>query len=180
MSIEKRVDPNQWQYIFTKNRSSMLETAGEITGCHKKAEDILQDAYIKVIEKSPYESVNYHKSFAFRVIRNLSIDHYRRKRLERKLFQEDESEEQISEYSQCINNPERSIICLNQFEVIEKTLAKMSERSQHAFKLLRQDGLTQREISNKLNISPTLVNFIVKDVLKDLKNALTEQPHLIN
>lgn len=181
MSVQKTNNPSQWQDVFTKNRTSMLETAGEITGCHKKAEDILQDAYIKVIEKSPYESVNYHKSFAFRVIRNLSIDHYRRKKLERNLFQEDEKlDEQQTEYNQCINNPERSIICMNQFEVIDKALSKMSERSQNTFKLLKHDGLSQVEISNKLKISPTLVNFIIKDVISDLKLALTEKPQYIN
>ena len=69
---------------------------------------------------------------------------------------------------------------MNQFEVIDKALSKMSERSQNTYKLLKHDGLSQVENSNKLKISPTLVNFIIKDVISDLKLALTEKPQYIN
>lgn len=63
-------------------------------------------------------------------------------------------------------------------QIIAKAMEKIPERCRIAFVLKRQEGLSLKEIAEKLDISPKTVENQITKALKILKEAI--QPHLDN
>ncbi len=54
-------------------------------------------------------------------------------------------------------------------------LSELPERTQRAFEMCRLQGMTQKEIASELGVSPTLVNFMVRDACIHCRAKLTRQ-----
>jgi len=55
------------------NRSGLLKTAARITGCHSRAEDVVQDAFLRVSSmKADALPFNARLNYIFRIVRNLA------------------------------------------------------------------------------------------------------------
>jgi hypothetical protein len=51
-------------------------------------------------------------------------------------------------------------------------LQELPERTRQAFELHRIDGVPQREIASQMQVSPTLVNFMVRDAHNHCRSKL--------
>jgi RNA polymerase sigma-70 factor (ECF subfamily) len=105
-------------------------------------------------------------------VRNLAIDHYRRHALEQKrLCHEKDSLNVESNWGQ----PEHAQQHLDTLRIIARALDEVPPRKRYVFEMYRFHGKEQKEIAKELGVSPTLVNFMLKDVLVHLKQALAEE-----
>lgn len=57
-------------------------------------------------------------------------------------------------------------------EAISSALQTLPERTRYAFEMYRLHGRTQKEIAEELGVSPTLVNFMVRDALIHCRKTL--------
>ena len=71
--------PADWmEEIISRNENHMFRTALAIIGSRADAEDIVQDAFIKLFEKQPqFESVTHETAWLIRVTVNMSKNHLR-------------------------------------------------------------------------------------------------------
>lgn len=158
---------------FVANRRQLCLVATKILGSPDRAEDVVQDAYLKVIEVKAVFVVKQPVAYIFRIVRNLAIDHYRRARLESGVFAGAEEGEHVPSAS---GTPETISISRQQLSLIAGALDQLPERTRRAFELYRVGGHTQREIARMLDVSPTLVNFMIRDALDQCRNALGSTP----
>src|SRR5690606_20159240 len=79
MIVEKPVDLSE---LFMAHRSQLRWTALKILGNPERAEDVIQDAYLKVSEATAVFDVKQPLAYLFQMVRNLAIDHHRRISLE--------------------------------------------------------------------------------------------------
>jgi len=56
-------------------------------------------------------------------------------------------------------------------ERIDEILATLPERTRLVFEMYRLHGKTQREIAKVFDVSPTLVNFMIRDVMNALASC---------
>jgi RNA polymerase sigma-70 factor (ECF subfamily) len=56
--------------------------------------------------------------------------------------------------------------------MLSSALAQMPERTRYAFEMYKLHGRTQNDIAKDLGVSPTLVNFMVRDALLHCRQAL--------
>ncbi|MFC6978486.1 sigma factor-like helix-turn-helix DNA-binding protein [Microbulbifer taiwanensis] len=56
--------------------------------------------------------------------------------------------------------------------LVARALGELPERTRRVFELYRMGGHTQREIAKMLGVSPTLVNFMIRDALNHCRSAL--------
>ena len=151
---------------YNTHREALLRLAAKFLGCRARAEDVVQDAFVKMLESdlASKEPARY----MFRVVRNLSIDRLRRQRLERNHGVEAEQEEQIRfEVS-----PERVLAGRESLDQLVGALNELPKRMRIVFDLSQIQGYTQRDVAKVIGTSPTMVNFLLRDTLSHCRARL--------
>lgn len=161
-ATEMSCQPPLLRHLIT-HRQKLLKTATRITGCPSKAEDVLQDAFFRLDSNtSKIDSLKAQISYVFCVVRNLAIDHYRKQTSEGRFIQPEQENDQHDCHG-C--TPESHCVHRETLELIDNALAQLPERTRYAFEMYRLHGIPQKQIAAELGVSPTLVNFMVRDAL---------------
>ena len=151
---------------FIAHRSQLHHTAQKILRSRELAEEVVQEAYLKVVEIAKNCTIKQPVAYFFQIVRNLSIDYYRRSSIEATLFS---SEEDNSHYSAiATGTPETIAITRENLLLLDKVLGSLPERTRKAFEWYRLGGHTQRDIAEMLGVSTTLVNFMIRDASEAL------------
>ncbi len=132
-------------------------------GNRNDAADIVQDVFVRILShKNPLKLEGYLRAFVYRTANNLVIDRLRHSRVRRL-----NSSISVEEADLRSNDPsqERLMQDKQELEIVEKALNRLSERHRRAVYLKSVEGLSNREISRKLNIS-------IRTVERDLVDAV--------
>ena len=152
--------------VYTDNRTVLLRFAHKLTGCNAYAEDIVQDTFLR-LPSAPQitSSTKAQLSYIFQIVRNLAVDHHRKRVATEKIvaFREDETATDS-------RTPDKHYQETQTLEQIDKALAELPDRTRYAFEQYRIYGVAQKDIAKELGVSTTLVNFMVRDALIHCKN----------
>lgn len=159
--------------IFVANRNQLCHVATKILGSRDRAEDVVQDAYLKIVDAKAVFVVKQPTAYVFRIVRNLAIDRYRRTALESGVFTVAEAGQNVPATS---GTPEALTISRQQLNLVARAIEQLPARTRRVFELYRAGGHTQREIAQMLDVSPTLVNFMIRDALDHCRSALEPTP----
>lgn len=152
--------------LFDRFYKILLGTAVNLLKAEDSGKDVVQDVFLQVWknrEKIEITSsvLNYFK----RAVINKSLNHIKRNR-------RFEDEDLLVKVEDGNLNPEANLENVDLKEIIQKALLKVPEKSRLIFILKRQEGLSLKEIADKLNISPKTVENQITVALKILKEAL--------
>jgi RNA polymerase sigma factor (sigma-70 family) len=152
--------------VFIAHRAQLRVIAQKIVGSKEHAEDVTQDAYLRIAEGVRAKHVNNPIGYCCQVVRNIAIDHYRRQSVETayRVYTKDGELPEVAVHA----TPDRVVDERNMLLAVERALGTLPPRTRLAFELFRLGGLTQREIGRRLDCSATLVNFMVKDAMNAL------------
>jgi RNA polymerase sigma-70 factor (ECF subfamily) len=155
--------------VFIDHQAILVKIAMRIMGCRSRAEDVVQDAYFR-LESAPDLTTSFRAQlgYLFRIVRNLAIDHYRKQALEQKYSGTEE--EGLNVVIQGAS-PENCHINFTLLETIADALNELPNRTRYAFEMYRLHGSMQKDIAKELGVSPTLVNFMVRDALIHCRKA---------
>ena len=157
---------------FIDHRTLLVNIAARITGCHARGEDVVQDAFFRV-QSAPSitSSLKEQMGYLLRVVRNLAIDHYRKQALERRYCSHEDADLQ-----QIVDNatPQDTHLHLSTLDVVEHALGELPTRTRYAFEMYRLHGVPQRVLALELGVSPTLVNFMIRNALVHCRRASGE------
>lgn len=155
--------PSQNLELYLVHRKALVEYAAPIVGCRAKAEDVVQEAWLRfsqaAVERTPLvQPVGY----LYRIVRNLAFDLNRRLNLEnRHPASEDELQSLPSEKP----SPECEALYRDELQQLQNALAQLPERSRQAFVMHRLHGMTFKDIAQRLGISLSLAHQLVRDAL---------------
>lgn len=155
--------------VFAQHRQNFINAAVRILGCRSHAEDVVHDAYLKLSDAGLAPNIQSQSGYLMRVVRNLAIDLYRRQSLEKRYAG---SEEEGMHVPSPAASPEAAHEGRQALEALSGALAELPERTRYAFEMYRLHGRTQKEIAEELGVSPTLVNFMVRDALLHCRQTL--------
>ena len=172
MSAELAV--NRLSEVFIENRSQLRGIALKIVGTADLADEITQDAYLRLAEGSVDRQVEKPFFYCCKVVRNLALDFRRKQAVEDKYRIHTDDGELPPTPGGSI--PDQSLHERQLLEAVAKALDTLPPRTRKVFELYRLGGLTQREIGRQLGCSATLVNFMLKDAV----TALSECEYLMN
>ena len=145
---------------FLANRPALVQMATRIIGCQCLAEDVVQEIMLKICEGGlAADDVRSPAPYLFRMARNLAIDCIRRRAREVLAS----PEETIPEPAAACPCPETVMARCQALRIVLAALQELPERTRHVFEMHRIEGVSQRDIAARLQVSPTLVNFMVRD-----------------
>ena len=133
------------------------------------AEEIVQEAFVKIWEsRGKIDIYASFESFLFTIAYNSTISLLRKRMSENKSREHLKSLQQIDSEDQVID--EIRFKELN--HQIHSLLEQLTPRQKEIFRLSREDGLTHKEIAEKLDISENTVNNHLVTILKFLKSHI--------
>jgi len=150
---------------FVAHRAQLQGLAHKITGRRELAEDVVQEAFLKLSDVAQSLPVQQPVGYCFQVVRNLAIDCRRRLTLEAGVFADGEEGEHIAAPQ---GTPEQYAIGRQNLVILDALLATLPPRTRQAFELYRVGGLTQRAIGERLGVSAALVNGMIRDAVDTL------------
>ncbi|WP_407310838.1 RNA polymerase factor sigma-70 [Pseudomonas sp. nanlin1] len=153
-----------------EHRRTLVKTAARITGCPSRAEDVVQDAFLRLAGIGRVDlPLKAQISYVFRIVRNLAIDHYRKQMLELKYSG---SEEEGLNVAIVGATPETENLNRETLDHIDSALGELPERTRYAFEMYRLHGVQQKDIARELGVSPTLVNFMIRDAMVHCRKSV--------
>jgi RNA polymerase sigma-70 factor (ECF subfamily) len=144
------------QLVHTYDRT-VLRLALRLTGSASDAQDIHQEAFLKVYKK--LDSFRFECSFGtwiYRIVTNVCLDHLRRNRARKTInaieITDDELLNKLSD-DRPGNNPEQQLLDRELGAHISKALQRLTPRERMVFDLKHFEGLKLQSVSEILNAS---------------------------
>ncbi|MBE5098042.1 MULTISPECIES: RNA polymerase sigma factor SigZ [Priestia] len=136
---------------------------------HSKVDDILQEVFIKInshfIDLKDEEKMY---SWIYQIARNTTIDFYRKEK----------STEKLSDYVQLCNETSDENFSKEASACIQSTMQRLPQKYLEALELYEFQGLSQKELSEKLGVSYSGAKSRVQRGRKKLKYLLEGCCHI--
>ncbi|GJD53453.1 putative ECF RNA polymerase sigma factor SigI [Methylobacterium crusticola] len=145
---------------FLEERARLVDYAARILGERGPAEDVVQDVGLKLCERPAVAVSGPASHYLLRMVRNAAIDRVRQAARERcRLAAADEALE-VAAPCTC---PLDRLECCEALRAVAAALERLPERTRRVFLAHRIDGVPQKTLASEIGVSPTLVNFMVRD-----------------
>ncbi|AZE49934.1 Sigma-70 factor FpvI (ECF subfamily) [Pseudomonas chlororaphis] len=126
------------------------------------AEDVVHDAYVRVLERSSDTPIEQPRAFLYRTALNLVIDGHRRNAL-RQVEPLDVLDNEERFFSP---SPHTSIDHGQRLDMLQRALAELPVLCRESFLLRKLEGLSHPEIAERLGISRSLVEKHIVNAMK--------------
>lgn len=133
------------------------------------AADFLQDVYLRVYEAASKEFPTSTRSFVFTIAHNLLVDRVRRAKV---IPLEAVENLEALNVPADVPGPEAHAVARDELRRLEAALEKLPPRARQAFALHHIEGLTVREIAQRMSIGERGVTWHLNEGLRALATAL--------
>ena len=161
----KKNDPSAWRQAVERFSDSLYAFALSKCSDHEMASEIVQQVFIKTFENKDKLNPNYSlKSFLYKSTFNKFIDMYRKKKATSALH-----EQYYFLLEQLTSNEDDMS---DKLKLMNLKIESLPSRTKEIFCLSKQDGLSNVEISEILDISLKTVEGHITKAFKLLRNEL--------
>ncbi|MDN5216482.1 RNA polymerase sigma-70 factor [Fulvivirgaceae bacterium BMA12] len=160
--------------LFDRYASQLHHVALKYTGSPDKAEDIVQETFVKVWTHR--EKLQPHLPFVpyiIRISKNLIIN-----RAKKRLHEQAYLRYKSLVHQDIGDTTENHVFLKELKDLLETKVAQLPEKRKKIYQMSREQGLTNREIAKKLVVSESTVENHINKALKDLKNYLQTYKYL--
>ena len=151
-------------------RPELLRFLASRLRCHASAEDVAQEAYLRLSVHASH--VRNPRAFLFEAAANLMRNVVRGKR---RLAAFVQSVEHLAADTDA-RTPERQALAAETLQRVEHAIRNLPPQCGRVFYLHRFEGLTQREIADRLGISTTAVEKSMRRAFAKLMEAAVTEP----
>jgi RNA polymerase sigma factor (sigma-70 family) len=155
--------------LFLAHRGDLLNYATGITGDHARAEDVVQEAYLRfdgAADKRLSEPVGY----LYRIVRNLALDNRRQQVREGRFFVPDDAATEHAAEDR--PSPEAEAVSKAEIRALHDAMAELPERMRIALEMHRFGECKLKDIAEHLGISIGLAHKLVVDGLEHCRERL--------
>lgn len=159
--------------LFMAHRGDLLNYANSIVGDPSRAEDVVQEAWVRFDEVAKQRLLGEPLGYLYRIVRNLALDGRRRTTRETKIVSGidfADAEAAVSDAAQ--STPEAVALYRDQLNLLMAAVAELPEQTRIAFEMHRLAGCTLREIAQALDISISHAQTLVVNGVQHCKQRL--------
>jgi len=161
--------------FYTEHRSELIAHASRILKDGAKAEEVIQDALIKVMLAAPeLESTDHALGYMHRTIENLCIDIFRMEGRRPNLVLLDDASAELE--STWIDNEDHVdvIAAADDAAIVRQALAMLSPAERAALVMWEMEGRSTSEIAAELGIKESAVRHTVSRARASLRKVMSE------
>ncbi len=155
------------RHVFEAEESPLLRFAHGLTGQRESAEDIVQDAFLRLHKH--WHEVENPRAWLFRCTRNLALNHLRDNKrttpLETNLQNGDEWESPAP-------NPDTALTKLEAIGTLQLLISELPEPDRTLVSLKYLSNLRYEEIATRTNLTVSNVGYKLHHTLKSLAASL--------
>mgnify|MGYP001809829558 CR=1 FL=1 len=160
--------------LFLTHRAALVDYAAPIVGCRSRAEDVVQDAYLRFAGRTTDDDLRQPLAYLYRVVRNTALDCVRRLSAEAR---RDAVGAAATDGEPLVPSPEETLMHRDSLRRIETALAELPIRTRLAFELHRFGGLTFHQIADRLGISTATAHRLTRDAMVSvMRGQLDDEP----
>ena len=161
--------------FYTEHRSELIAHASRILKDRAKAEEVIQDALIKVMLAAPeLESTDHALGYMHRTIENLCIDIFRMEGRRPNLVLLDDNSAELE--STWVDNKDHVdvIAAADDAAIVRQALAMLSPAERAALVMWEMEGRSTSEIAVELGIKESAVRHTVSRARASLRKVMSE------
>ncbi len=164
---EASATPQAWatiEEVFAALESPLLAYARRLVGDFAVAEDVVQDAFMKL--HSQFQQVRTPQPWLYRTVHNLAVDHQRR--ASRIVLVDDRTSEDMpaNDTSDSQPMPDEQIARWEGIGLVRLVLETLDARSRELIRLRFEEELSYKEIAESTGITVGNVGYILHHALK--------------
>jgi RNA polymerase sigma factor (sigma-70 family) len=146
--------------LYLAHRGELVNYASAIVGDRARAEDVVQEAWLRFGATAERQPPDEPVGFLYRVVRNLAIDGRRRLTREGRALEAGAggADEPVD-----YRSPEAEAAAREELRLLRDAMAELPERTRIALEMRRFGGFKLREIAARLGVSITVAHEIVAD-----------------
>jgi RNA polymerase sigma-70 factor (ECF subfamily) len=154
------------EQVFAALESPLLAYARRILGDFNAAEDIVQDAFMKL--HAQFQKVTAPQAWLYRTVHNLAIDYQRRasKVVLMSPPSGDEESSPINDISDSQPMPDEQIARWEGIGLVRLVLETLDERSRELVRLRFNEDLSYKEIAERTKLTVGHVGYLLHHALK--------------
>ena len=170
----KAREPETIEELFAALESPLLSYALRLAGEISIAEDIVQEAFMKLHEQ--FVEVREPRRWLYRTVHNLALNHRRSSSKIISLAAPDPSHESLETYEVAATEPlpDEQIARIEGIGLVRLSLETLDGRSREVVRLKFNENLSYKEISAYTGISIGNVGYILHHALKTLADELAK------
>ena len=138
--------------LYIEHRGPLVDYATRIVGSRAQAEDVVQEAWLRLRQAHNQSAVLEPVAYLYRVVRNLAID--TRRRLARE-FGRISPDDMAAVLPAEAPSAEQAAVAKDELRLVLEALAALPERTQVAVRMNRIEGRTLQEVADHLDLSVT-------------------------
>jgi RNA polymerase sigma-70 factor (family 1) len=163
-------DEKAFREIYINFYKKLYRFALAIVKTKESAEEITEDVFIKIWQqKESLTSIKNLRVYLYTATKNTSLNYLSRKARENIVHPFDHIN---IELSGSILTPEQIMITTEMYNKIQQAVEALPPRCKMIFKLIREDGLKYKEVSDILNISVNTIDVQMAIAVKKIATAL--------
>ena len=162
--------------FYTQNRSSLVSHASRLLKDSARAEEVVQDALIRVILAAPeLDSQEHAIAYLHKTVENLCLDIFRVEKRRPNLVLIDEATVEVeASLSAQAKDHADVVAAADDAAIIREALSLLSPAERAALVMWEMDGRSASEIASELGISEKNVRHTVARARKSLRRILGE------
>ena len=153
------------------HRTALVEYATPIVGDRTRAEDVVQEAYLRFVPSAgeTVPALDQPLAYLYRIVRNLALDLTRRRAMEQR---QQTAESLWWMLPPSMRTPEQDMLHRRDLARVESVLAGLPPRMRQALDMHRFGGHTLSEVAEALNVSVPTAHRLVRDALMAVATQL--------
>lgn len=162
-------DRNAFDVIFLHYYPKVNAYLYSFSKEEETAKDLSQEIFIKLwISRGTISNVDNMSAYLFRMAKNALYNHFKHNLIKQKFLS---TLQEVPVYEDFLDD---YLYAENLQEIIDVTIAEMPRRRKEIFIMSRQEGLSNKEIAEKLNISKRTIENQLTYALAILRNRLVK------
>lgn len=155
-----------FEQLVVRHQEFVWRTAYRVLGCHRDAEDIAQEAFLKVFQaRERYRPTAAFRTYLLRIVVRLCLDHLRKGRP-----LPAENLAPVDRYS----SAEQQVVDHEQAEAVRAAISCLPAKQRTAVVLRYYEALKGREIAEAMDTTAKAVERLLARARKSLENRLSE------
>lgn len=167
--VAMQSDPHAFKLLFRYYYTGLFRFAMSIVKLKEAAEEIVEDVFVAIWNKrSTITAISNLRIYLYIAVKNRCFNYVRRATDKEVMDLDDIG----ADYFRLVPDPEDMLVASELLQRVNKAILNLSPRCRIAYKLVKEEGLTYREVAEVLNISPRTVENHIASAIRKIAASL--------